>query len=149
MTDDQLVARALRGSSNATRISGGQVLGLYRRLHAAGQLGRYLVVEYRCAHASACVLARVFTIPAGTFIHKPAYRWSPVAPTRGPAGSRYRPETAYLLPVFPIAVNLECDHVQACCDADAVSADIALAHHRGTPTGRRLAGSPTAPARRT
>ena len=61
MTDDQLLARALRGSGAAARIPGGQVLALYHRLHAAGQLSTCLIVEYRCTHPAACVLARVFT----------------------------------------------------------------------------------------
>ncbi len=138
MTDEQL-ATALRGSS-AARVPGGQVLALYERLRAAGQLGRHLVVEYRCTDQAACVLARVFTTPAGTFIHKPAYRAAVAATAGGTPGPRGWPETAYLLPVFPIAVSLGCDHVRARCDADAVRADIALAHRRGSPTGRRVPG---------
>lgn len=140
MTDDQLVARALRGSS-AARVPGGQVLALYERLRAAGQLGRYLVVEYRCTDTAACVLARVFTTPTGTFIRKPAYRPATAGTAGGTPGPRGWPETAYLLPMFPIAVSLGCDHVRARCDADAVRADIALAHRRGSPTGRRVSGS--------
>jgi len=139
LTDDQLVA-ALRGSS-ASRVPGGQVLALYERLRAAGQLGRHLVVEYRCTDQAACVLARVFTTPAGTFIHKPAYRSATAGTAGGASGPRGWPETAYLLPTFPIAVSLGCDHVRARCDADAVRADIGLAHRRGSPTGRRVSGS--------
>jgi hypothetical protein len=139
VTDEQL-ATALRGSS-AARVPGGQVLALYERLRAAGQLGRHLVVEYRCADTAACVLARVFTTPAGTFIHKPACGAAVAGTVDGASGPRGWPETAYLLPEFPIAVSLGCDHVRARCDADAVRADIALAHRRGSPTGRRISGS--------
>jgi len=98
-------------------------------------------VEYRCAHPAACVLARVFTTPTGTFIHKPAYRAAPTAPSSATPGPPDRPETAYLLSTFPIAVSLGCDHVQARWHADAVRADIALAHRRGSATGRRISGS--------
>jgi len=45
-------------------------------LNQAGQLSRYLVVEYRCADPAGCVLARVFTTPSGSFVHKPAHTYT-------------------------------------------------------------------------
>lgn len=160
MTDDQLVARAMRGSRRSARVPAGQALGLYKRLRAGGELARHLVVEYRCADPAGCLLARVFTTREGTFVHKPAYR-----PTSGPLEHTpailvdgtsdvdgasgdvgvvcARPESAYMLPSFPIALLLGCDHVRVRCDAVEVRADLALAYRRGSPTGRRIRATPT------
>lgn len=128
---DPLFARAVRGSCGAARIPDGQVLSQYHRLRQAGQLPRHLVVEYRCAEPAGCVLARLFITPSGTFVHKPA--------GRAAVGYGVRPETAYSLPTPPGSVVLSCGHLHVRRDVDAVLGDIALAHRRGCPTGRRIA----------
>lgn len=140
---DPLFAQAVRGSSAAPRVPEGQVLAHYRSLREAGVLGRYLVVEYRCADRAGCVLARVFTTPSGTFVYQPPHTYrvsagaSPGA-VRVAAGHRVRVETVVVLPPASEAVELSCDHLSVRRDVEAVLGDIGLAHRRGCPTGRRI-----------
>ncbi len=132
MSDDQLVARTLRGS-RAMVMRGSEILALYARLRDSGQLARHLVVEYRCADPAACVLARVFTTPSGTFVHKPDYTYGPVSAVVGT-----RAETASMLMAPLSALPVACGHVRTLVQAPALAADIALAHRRGSATGRRI-----------
>jgi hypothetical protein len=144
---DPLFVQAVRGSCGRARVPDGQFLAQYQRLRQAGLLSRYLVVEYRCADPAACVLARVFTTPSGTFVHQPTHTYTSPAVSvetamRAAAGHRTRTETAFPLPTPPVTVVLSCDHVYVRRDVDAVLVDIALAHRRGCPTGRRIAHQP-------
>lgn len=141
---DPLFAQAVRGSCGGAPVPDGQSLAQYKQLRQAGQLSRYLVVEYRCADPAGCVLARVFTTPSGTFVHKPPHTYtSSAGAMRAAAGYRARTESAYPLPAPPLAVVLTCDHVYARRDVDVVLVDIALAHRRGCPTGRWIGDSPS------
>ncbi len=145
---DPLFAQAVRGSCGAARVPDGQCLTQYKRLDDAGELSHYLVVEYRCAASAGCVLARVFTTPSGTFVHKPAhtYTHSAGAAVRAAAGYRTRTESAYPLPAPSLSVVLTCDHAYVRRDVEAVLVDISLAHRRGGPTGRRIGAIATMPA---
>lgn len=143
MAGDPLFDQAVRGSCGSARVPEGQYLAHYRRLREAGALGRYLVVEYRCADRAGCVMARVFTTPSGTFLYRSVDACSPPTTAVGRAGRaaavhRARTETAFPLPEPSQSVELSCDHVHAHRAVEQILAHIGLAHRRGCPTGRRI-----------
>jgi len=89
----------------------GSFLALYKRMRTAGQLRRYLLVEYRCVHRAACLLARVHATPHGFMLYRAAHTFSTTTTTPPmPLAGKSRAETAELLPDPPCSVHLGCDH---------------------------------------
>lgn len=80
-------------------------------MRTAGQLRRYLLVEYRCVHRAACLLARVHATPHGFMLYRAAHTFSTTTTTPPmPLAGKSRAETAELLPDPPCSVHLGCDH---------------------------------------